>query len=58
VLQLQRASSNNGGPTPGHAATADSMCSRGAVDVSLWGILWHSVSDLAALNLLKGKLND
>ena len=31
------------------------LCSRCALNVSFWGILWHSVSDLGARNLLKGK---
>jgi hypothetical protein len=31
------------------------LCSRCALNVSFWGILWRSVSDLDARNLLTGK---
>lgn len=31
------------------------LCSRCALNVSFWGILWHSVSDPDARNRLKGK---
>jgi hypothetical protein len=31
------------------------LCSRCALNVSFWGILWHSMSDLDARNLLIGR---
>lgn len=33
------------------------LCSRCALNVSFWGILWHSVSDLDARNLLIEKVS-
>jgi hypothetical protein len=33
------------------------LCSRCALNVSFWGILWHSMSDPDACNLLIGKVN-